>query len=77
MWMVLTWRKTKKGHFEWYEHGEKPTKFVWNIEKQKAINTKVRHLIDDAKDISDLNKVNACTCKFCKNLFKKNVSKSE
>ena len=37
---------------EWYQHGEKPAKFFFNLEKQKAINTTVRHLIDDDKDIN-------------------------
>ena len=44
---------------EWYQHGEKPTKFFLNLEKQKAINTTVRHLIDDGKDITDLKEINA------------------
>ena len=48
-----------------------------NLEKQKAINTTVRHLIDDGKDITDLKEINACISKFYKNLFKKNVSKSD
>ena len=48
-----------------------------NLEKQKAINTIVRHLIDDGKDITNLKEINACICKFYKNLFKKNVSKSD
>ena len=48
-----------------------------NLEKQKAINTTVRHLIDDDKDITDLKEINACICKFYKSLFKKNVSKSD
>ena len=60
---------------EWYQH-KKPTKFFLNLEKQKAINTTVRHLIDDSKDITDLKEINACICEFYKNLFKKNVSKS-
>ena len=34
---------------EWYQDGEKLTKFFLNLEKQRAINTTVRHLIDDAK----------------------------
>ena len=55
---------------------KKPTKFFLNLEKQKAINSTVRHLIDDGKDITDLKEINACICKFYKNLFKKNVSKS-
>ena len=58
---------------EWYQHGEKPTKFFLNLEKQKAINTTVRHLIDDAKDITDLKKINACICKF-KKVFLKRMS---
>ena len=56
---------------EWYQYGEKPTKFFLNLEKQKSINTTVRHLIDDKKDIADLEEINACICKFYKNLFKK------
>ena len=56
-------------------HGEKPLKFFFNLENQKAINTTVRHLIDDDKDITDIKEINACICKFYKNLFKKNVSK--
>ena len=62
---------------EWYQHGEKPTKFFLNLEKQKAINTTVRHLIDNDKDITDLKEINDCICKFYKNLFKNNVSKSD
>ena len=68
---------TIRSKCEWYHHGEKPTKFFLNLEKQKAINTTVRHLIDDGKDITDLKEINACICKFYKNLFKKNVSKSD
>ena len=60
---------------EWCQHGEKLTKFFLNLEKQEAINTTVRHLIDDDKDITDLKEINASICKFYKNLFKKNVSK--
>ena len=51
---------------EWYQHGEKPQKLFLNLEKQKAINTTVRHLIDDNKDITDFKEINACICKFCK-----------
>ena len=63
MWMVSTWRKTDKVLFE--------------SRKTKAINTTVRHLIDDDKDITDLKEINACKCKSHKNLFKNNVSKSD
>ena len=53
------------------------TKFFLNLEKPRAINTIVRHLIDDDKIITDLKEINACICKFYKNFFKKNVSKSD
>ena len=66
-----------RSNCEWYQQGEKPTKFFLNLEKQKSINTTVRHLINDGKDITHLKEINACICKFYKNLFKKNVSKSD
>ena len=47
-----------------------------NLEK-KAINITVKHLVDNDKDITDLKEINACICKFYKNLFKNNVSKSD
>ena len=53
------------------------TKFLLNPERQKAINTTVRHLIDDTKDITDLKEINTRISKFYKNLFKKNISKSD
>ena len=49
---------------EWYQHGEKLTKFFLNLEKQKATYATVRHLIDDTKYITDLKEINACICKF-------------
>ena len=56
---------------EWHQYGEKPTKSFSNLEKQKAIHTTVRHLIDDDKDMTDLKEINACICNFYKNLFKR------
>ena len=50
-----------RGKCGWYQYGEKPRKFFLNLEKQKAINTTVRHLIGDAKDITDLKEINACS----------------
>ena len=45
---------------EWYQHVEKPLKFFLNLENQKAINTTVRNLIDDDKEITDLKEINDC-----------------
>ena len=47
-----------------------------NLEKQKAINTAIRHSINDAKDITDLKEINACILKFYNYRFKNKVSKS-
>ena len=58
---------------EWYQHGEKPTKFILNLEKQKALNITVRHLIDDGKGTTDLKEINVCICKFYK-FFLKRIS---
>ena len=63
MWMVSKSRKTDK--------------LLLNLEKQRHLGTTVRRLIDDNKDITDLKEINVCICKFWKNVFKKNVSKSD
>ena len=54
---------------EWYQDGEKATKFFLNLEKQEAMNTTVRHLSENNKGITDLKEINACICKFHKKLF--------
>ena len=59
--MVSTWRKTDKVLFESWK-----AKRYTN--KSKALAT---------KDITYHKEINACICKFYKNLFKKNVSKSD
>ena len=62
------------GKCDWYQHGENRQSSFW-ILKNKNYKYNVRHLIDDTKDITDLKEINACICKFYKNLFKKNASK--
>ena len=57
------------GKCECYQHGEKPRKFFLNLEKQKAMNATVRHLIDDDKDINDVKEINTCISKFYKQSF--------
>ena len=59
--MVSTWRKTDKVLFESWK-----AKRYTN--KSKALAT---------KDITYHKEINACICKFYKNLFKKNVTKSD
>ena len=45
--------------------------------KQKAINTTVRHLIDDSKEITDLKETNPYVLKLHKKKIKNNVYKSD
>ena len=54
--MVYTWRKTDK--------------VIFNLEKQKAINTTVRHLINDDKDITDLKEITLVYANFTKIFLK-------
>ena len=54
--MVYTWRKTDK--------------VLFNLEKQKAINTTVRHLINDDKDIIDLKEITLVYANFTKIFLK-------
>ena len=54
--MVYTWRKTDK--------------VLFNLEKQKAINTTVRHLINDDKDITDLKEITLVYANFTKIFLK-------
>ena len=48
-----------------------------NLEKQKAINATVRHLMMTAKTLLTLKRSTLAYLNFTKNLFEKNVSKSD
>ena len=52
-------------------------KSVANVNGIKNRQSSFLNLFDDNKDITDLKEINTCICKFYKNLFKKNVSKSD
>ena len=56
---------------KWYQHGAKPAKFFLNLEKRKAINTTVRHLIDDGKDILTLKRSTLAYVNFTKTFLKR------
>ena len=34
-----------RSKYDWYQHGEKPTKYFLNLEKQKAVNGTVKKII--------------------------------
>ena len=40
-----------RSKFDWYEHGEKPTKFFLNLEKKCGNENQIRKLIIDEKEI--------------------------
>ena len=55
----------------WYEHGEKSSKFFLNLEKSRAIQNLVRIIKCDSKELTDIKEINEHIFKFYLNLFKK------
>ena len=54
---------------EWYEFGEKSSKFFLNLEKQHALISQVRTLLCGEKELTDKHKINQELKCFYKNLF--------
>ena len=54
---------------EWYEFGEKSSKFFLNLEKQHALLNQVRTLLCGEKEVTDKHKINQELERFYKNLF--------
>ena len=42
---------------DWYQYGEKSTKYFLNLEKQKAVNGTVKKIIKDHLEITDQLKI--------------------
>ena len=61
---------------EWYEHGEKSTKFFLNLEKKRSVQTWIRKLIAEEKEITDHKEISKNIKAFYKTLFKRNFSKN-
>ena len=55
---------------DWYEYGEKSTKFFLNLEKIWARQDKIRNVLKNWKEITDQRKVNNELFDFYNNLFK-------
>ena len=68
--------KLIRSRCDWYEHGEKSSKFFLNLEKNRAIQNQVRTISCSDKEISDEKEINTELFKFYKTLFepKTNVS---
>ena len=54
---------------EWYEFGEKSSKFFLNLEKQHALISQVRTLLCGEKELTDKHKINQELKCIYKNLF--------
>ena len=62
---------------DWYENGEKSSKFFLNLEKNRAIQGQIRTIIVNEKEITDEIEINKQISFFYESLFKENLSFSE
>ena len=58
---------------DWYEYGEKSSKFFLNLEKFHAVQSQVRSILIDKNEINDQNEINNHLLKFYKDLFSENI----
>ena len=61
---------------EWYEHGEKTTKFFFNLEKMRGVQNRVQKLVVEEKEITDPKEISKNIKAFYETLFKQNFSKT-
>ena len=58
---------------DWYQYGEKSTKYFLNLEKQKAVNVIVKKVIKNDIEITDQLKIQHELRMFYEQLFKKTI----
>ena len=56
---------------DWYEHREKSTKFILNLEKQRGAQNTIKKFIVNDKEITDQIHILECKSEFYETLFKK------
>ena len=61
---------------EWYEHGEKSTKFFLNLVKKRGVQSRIRKFIAGEKEITDHKELSKNIKAFYETLFKRNFSKT-
>ena len=61
----------------WYENGEKSTKFFLNLEKYRATQGCLRTIIENKKELNDSQQINDALYNFYQTLFKEKLSLSE
>ena len=62
---------------EWYEHGEKSSKFFLNLEKSRAAQSQIRHLLSNGKETTDQKEILQELYSFYKELFTQNHQSSK
>ena len=60
----------------WYQNGEKCTKFFLNLEKRNASNSTIKKLISDDEEVNEPKKICSLIENFYKNLFRKSTFKN-
>ena len=66
-----------KNKYQWYEEGEKSTKFFLNLEKRKATKGTVKKLEMDNKEIDNHVEINKELEKIFEDLFKSKLRKTQ
>ena len=61
---------------DWYEHGEKSSKFFLNLEKNCAVQNQIRTISCSEKEITDEKEINTELFKFYKVLFEPKINLS-
>ena len=61
---------------EWYEHGEKSTKFFINLKKKRGVQNRIRkHVVEEKKN--DHKEISKNIKAFYETLLKRNFSKTK
>ena len=61
---------------EWYDHGEKSTKFFLNLVKKRGVQSRIRKFIAGEKEITDHKELSKNIKAYYETLFKRNFSKT-
>ena len=65
------------GKCDWYESGEKSTKFFLNLEKSRSFQGVVSSVLKNKIKVKNQSEINNELYKFYKNLFKENLNTSK
>ena len=60
-----------------YEYGEKSCKFFLNLEKNYFVQSQIRKLIIEEKELTEQNEIKNNIFTFCQNLFSKQTDFDE